>query len=88
MAHSNQSRKRIRQNEKARLHNKALLTRMRTEVKRVLEAVEAGDKATAQKLLSSAMARVDKAAKSNIIHANTASRRKSMMMRAIDRIGA
>lgn len=87
MAHSKQARKRIRQNETARLRNKGLASRMKTEVKRVLTLVQRGDKAGAQAALAEAMQRVDKAAKSRVIHPNTAARRKSMMMRAINRIG-
>ncbi|MCA8950494.1 MAG: 30S ribosomal protein S20 [Planctomycetes bacterium] len=83
MAHSKQAIKRIRQNERDRLANKAKLTRMRSAVKKLLTAVESGDKAAAQEMLSGVCQVIDKAAKNSIIHKNTASRRKSRVMRAV-----
>ena len=88
MAHSKQAKKRIRQNEKRRLHNKAIASKMRTLVKRVMTAAEGGDKATAETNLVPAIRAVDKAAKSHVIHDNAASRKKSQLMRAVNRVGA
>ncbi|MHC5062810.1 MAG: 30S ribosomal protein S20 [Planctomycetota bacterium] len=87
MAHSKQAKKRIRSNEKQRLHNKAITSNMRSEMKRVLTAVAAGDKAGAEAALPTAMRKIDKAAKSNVVHDNNAARKKSMLMRAIGRMG-
>ena len=86
MAHSKQAKKRIRTNEKNRVHNKGMSSEMRTEMKRVLTAVAAGDKAGAQAALPVAMRKIDKAAKNNLVHSNNADRKKSMLMRAIGRI--
>ena len=83
MAHSKQAKKRIRTNEKRRLLNKTMSSSMRTSVKRLMAAVEAGDKATAEAELFGTLSRIDKAAKNNVIHANTAARKKSQMMRAV-----
>lgn len=83
MAHSNQARKRIRQNEKARVRNKARSSEMRTLIKRLEAAVAAGDKAGAAALLPGVCKKIDKAAKTNVLHKNTASRRKSKMARLI-----
>ena len=68
MAHSKQALKRVRQNERDRLANKAKMTRMKTEMKKLMTAVEAGDKGKAQALLSSVRQLIDKAAKRSIIH--------------------
>lgn len=84
MAHSNQAKKRIRQNERANLRNKACASTMRTQVKNVMKAVAAGDKAAAAEALPRALKRIDKAAKHNIIHANTAARKKSQIQRAVN----
>lgn len=86
MAHSKQAKKRIRSNEKHRVHNKGMASAMRTEMKRVLTAVAAGDKDAAQAALPLAMRKIDKAAKNNLLHDNNAGRKKSMLMRAIGRI--
>ncbi len=83
MAHSKQSKKRIRQNERARIRNKSTSTRMRSWCRKVLKAIEDGDKKAAVEMLPMAIRRVDKAAKVNVIHDNTAARKKSRMTRAV-----
>ena len=87
MAHSNQAKKRIRQNMKRQLLNKATASAMRTHVKKVLQAVENGDAKAAKAALPMAIKRIDKAAKKNVIHANTAARKKSRVMRAVNSLG-
>ena len=88
MAHSNQANKRIRQGERRRLQNKGIASRMRTEVKRVLTLAESGEKDAASQALPGAIRSVDKAMKRHVIHKNTAARKKSLLMRAVNRIGA
>ncbi len=88
MAHSKQAKKRIRQNDKARLRNKAVSSKMRTLVKRVMTAAETGDKATAEGTLASAIQAVDKAAKSNVIHRNSAASKVSQLTSAVQKAGA
>lgn len=80
MPNSKQAKKRLRQNQERRMSNKVVRTSMRTAVKRVLRAESRED---AQTLLPTAMKRVDKAAKKNIIHQNAAARMKSRLARAI-----
>ncbi|MFO1052997.1 MAG: 30S ribosomal protein S20 [Planctomycetota bacterium] len=84
MAHSKQAEKRIRQNEKARLRNKAVSSRMKTVLKTTLTAAESGDVAAAESRLVEAVQTVDKAAKAGVIHKNTAARRKSRLARALN----
>lgn len=84
MAHSKQAEKRIRQNEKARVRNKATASKMRTLVKNVLTAAEGGDAAAAEAGHAAAMQAVDKAAKDRVLHPNTAARRKSRLARTIN----
>lgn len=88
MAHSNQAKKRIRQNEKRRIQNKSLSSRMRTEVKRVLQLCETGDKSAALAQMPTASKLLDKAARQHVIHANAAARKKSRLMAAIARVSA
>jgi small subunit ribosomal protein S20 len=83
MAHSPQAQKRIRQNETNRLRNKAKVSALRTAMKAVRAAIEAGDKKQASTVVLQACKLVDKVAKCNIIHANKAARHKSQMMRAV-----
>jgi small subunit ribosomal protein S20 len=87
MAHSRTAKKAIRQNERRRLHNKATLSAMRTQIKKVRSAVAAGDTATATAELPLAQKLLDKAAKTNRIHANQAARVKSKLAKAVQGLG-
>ena len=83
MAHSNQANKRIRQTATHTARNKDVASGMRTYCKKVMAAVAAGDKAQAEAMMSVAIKRIDKAAKSNIIHSNAADRKKRQVMQAV-----
>lgn len=83
MAHSKQALKRVRQNERDRLNNKSKMTRMKTEVKKLMTAVTEGDKKKAEELLGTVCATIDKAAKQSVIHKNTAARKKSQVTKAV-----
>lgn len=79
MANSPQARKRARQAKKQRLHNASLRSRVRTYIKRVLAAVEAGDKAAAQKAYTEATPIIDSMVNKGILHKNKAARHKSRL---------
>ncbi len=83
MAHSKQALKRARQSERSRLANKAKLTRLKSSMKNLMALVAAGDKEKATGMLPAIFRSIDKAAKAGVIHANTASRRKSTVTRAV-----
>ena len=86
MPQSTSAKKRVKQNEKAKERNKAKKSGMRTQLKKVRQAIEDGDKAAAQAALPRAMKLLDKAAQHNIIHANKAAREKGRLQRDIDAI--
>ena len=75
--------KRIRTNEKARLRNQSVKSELKTYVRRVREAIEAGDKAAAEEHLRKACRKLDKAASKGIIHRNQAANRKSKLARRV-----
>ena len=79
MAHSRTAKKNIRKSRKRRSANKATMSAMRTDIKRVLQAESAEDAGAA---LARAQKLVDKAAKRNQIHQNKAARIKSSLVRA------
>jgi small subunit ribosomal protein S20 len=83
MANTASARKRARQSEKQRQHNTSLRSELRTAVKNVRKAIEAGDKAAAQGVLQSAASTIDRIADKNIIHKNKAARHKSRLSAAI-----
>jgi len=77
--------KRNRQNEKRRVRNRTVRTELRTRIKNALAAAEAGDATGADAVEAmKAMKMIDKAATKGIIHANTASRRKSRLQKRLN----
>jgi small subunit ribosomal protein S20 len=79
MANTKSAEKRIRQNAAARDRNRGHRSRLRTAIKRLRAAVDAGDAATAADLLPTTLSIIDATAQKKIIHANTASRYKSRL---------
>jgi small subunit ribosomal protein S20 len=79
LANSRQATKRARQGERRRQHNAAQRSRMRTFIKRVIKAIESGDKKAAESAYKEAVPFIDSSADKNIIHANKAARHKSRL---------
>ncbi len=79
MANSPQARKRARQAEKRRVRNAGQRSRMRTFIKKVIAAVEAGDKEKAQEAFKTAVPVIDSAVSKGLIHKNNAARKKSRL---------
>jgi small subunit ribosomal protein S20 len=71
--------KRNRQNEKARVRNKAVKSELKTAVRKFREAAEAGDAAAASNAMKSAARKLDKAASKGVVHKNQAANRKAAM---------
>jgi len=71
--------KRARQDQKKRLQNRTQKGAMRTAIKKVLTAVEAGDKDTASTALRQATSLLDRAGRKNQLHASTAARSVSRL---------
>ncbi len=84
MANIKSQKKRIKTNEKARQRNRAVKAELKTAVRRVREAVEAGDAAAAQEKGLYACRLLDKAASKGIIHKNQAANRKSGVMNLVN----
>ena len=83
MANTAQARKRARQSVKVNAHNSALRSILRTAIKKVLKAVEAGDKAAAMVTYQENVSVIDRIADKKIIHKNKAARHKSRLTAAI-----
>jgi small subunit ribosomal protein S20 len=73
--------KRKRQDIKKRARNVANLSRLRTQIKNVLQST---DKEKAQLEYTKAVSSIDKAAGKGLIHKNTAARRKSQITRHLN----
>jgi small subunit ribosomal protein S20 len=83
MAHSKSAQKRVRQNEVHRTRNRGRKSSLRTQVKKVRAAIEAGDAERAREELRLVFKQADKTAKTNTIHPNAAARLKSRLSRAV-----
>lgn len=79
MANSAQARKRAIQAEKHRQHNASRRSAMRTEVKKVINAIAAGDKGAAEAAYKTAVPLLDRAANNGLIHKNKAARHKQRL---------
>ncbi|WP_166848886.1 30S ribosomal protein S20 [Isoptericola sp. BMS4] len=84
MANIKSQIKRIKTNEKARLRNKSVKSELKTYVRKVREAVAAGDKDAATTALQAASRKLDKAVSKGVIHTNQAANRKSALAKAVD----
>ena len=80
--------KKQRRDEKRRLHNRALRSRYRTQVKKMRQLLEAGDTEGARKLLPETLSIVDRTVKLGVIHGNTGARTKSRLTLALNRLAA
>ena len=79
MANHASALKRARQDEKKRTQHRGQKSAMRTEVKKVLAAVEAGDKETAAAALKKATSLLDRAGRKHQLHPRQASRSVSRL---------
>jgi small subunit ribosomal protein S20 len=68
-------------------NNRANRSRVRTEIKKVRTAAEAGDGGTAQKLLPHTLSLIDRASQQGVLHDNAAARYKSRLTRLVNKSG-
>lgn len=88
MANTPQSKKRARQNDNARKHNASLRSMVRTYLKKVVAAIEAGDVEAAKKAYGEAAPILDRMADKGILHKNKAARHKSRLNAQIKGLAA
>ncbi|MDX6394953.1 MAG: small subunit ribosomal protein [Streptosporangiaceae bacterium] len=77
MANIKSQIKRNKQNEKARLRNKAVKSSLKTSVRKFREAADAGNLDEATLAMRTAARSLDKAASKGVIHKRQAANRKS-----------
>lgn len=73
------AKKRVRQSEARRQHNKHIRSGMRTTVKAVVNAIDAGDKEAASAAYKTAIPAIDASVSKGILHKNKAARQKSRL---------
>ncbi len=79
MAHHKSAKKRIRQTGRRTLVNKARASRVRTFVKKVEDAIAAGDKTAARAAFIAAQPEMARGANKGMLHRNTVSRKLSRL---------
>ncbi len=79
MANTAQAKKRARQAEKGRIRNAGQRSNLRTFIKKVIAAVNSGDKGKAQEAFQIAQPVIDSAVNKGLIHKNKAARHKSRL---------
>jgi small subunit ribosomal protein S20 len=75
--------KRNKQNEKARMRNKAVKSELRTQVRKFREAADSGNVEEATLALRVATRKLDKAVSKGVIHKNQAANRKSAIAKRL-----
>ncbi len=88
MANIKSAKKRIRQIERRSAVNRSRLTRMRTYVKQVEQAIAAGDPQAAQAAFNEAQPQMMRTAQKGLLHRNTASRKLSRLSKQIKNLSA
>ena len=88
MANTASAKKAARRNERRTAVNRSRRSRMRTFVRKIEEALAAGDKSAATEAFKTAEPELMKAAQKGIIHKNTASRKVSRLAKAVKALGA
>ncbi|MEU4533302.1 MULTISPECIES: 30S ribosomal protein S20 [Streptosporangium] len=83
MANIKSQIKRNRQNEKARLRNKAVKSSLKTAIRKFREAADQGNVEEAAVLQRAASRQLDKAASKGVIHKNQAANRKSAIAQRV-----
>ena len=83
MANTRSAEKSNRQAQNRRLRNVAVRSRVKSEVKRVRDALAAGDAPAAKGALATAVRVLDSAASKGVLHRNAASRRISRLAKAV-----
>lgn len=87
MPNTPSAKKRLRQNDKRRLHNRSAKSSMRTQIRRLREAVQSGDSEKAQAEFRAVQKGIDQAASKKLIHKNAAARTKSRLSKLVKAVG-
>ena len=83
MANTPQAKKRIRRNDRRAEINGARVSRIRTYVKKVESALDAGDKAAATAALAIVQPELARGVAKGVFHKNTASRKYSRLIKRV-----
>jgi small subunit ribosomal protein S20 len=88
VAHSLSAKKRVRQNIKRRMINRARKSKVKRQIKRFEAALASGDVQAAAEQFRLAAQRLDKVASTSTMHKRTAARKKSRLARRLNALKA
>jgi small subunit ribosomal protein S20 len=77
--------KRMRQEQKRRLHNRSIKSLVKTQITKARQAIN-DEETNAEATVRAAVSELDRAAKKGVIHHNNAARRKSRLMKQLNNI--
>ncbi|HMQ01540.1 MAG TPA: 30S ribosomal protein S20 [Candidatus Doudnabacteria bacterium] len=86
MPNTSSAKKAMRQSRRRQVINLRTKSKYKSAVKTTRENITSGDAKAATENLRKAMSALDKAVKKNVLHKNTASRRKSRLSKAISKL--
>ena len=76
------AQKRMRQEQKRRLHNRSVKSLVKTQITKARQAIAVDE--NAEEAVRAAASELDRAAKKGVIHRNNAARRKSRLMKQLN----
>ena len=88
MANHKSAEKRIRQNERRNEVNRRNRSSLRTQVKALRAAIDAGDQEQARVALNETVSLIDKSIQKGILHSNAAARYKSRLTVRVNQMSA
>ncbi|GBC77155.1 30S ribosomal protein S20 [bacterium HR08] len=88
MPRTKSAKKQLRKSLKRREINRRNLSRLRTYIKKLRRAIEAGDAPLARELLPQTVSIIDKSIQKGVIHRNAAARYKSRLTTLVHRLVA
>jgi small subunit ribosomal protein S20 len=83
MPNTASAKKRMRQEEKRRLHNRSVKSAVKTQINKARYAI-ASDADSAEASVRAAVSELDRAVKKGVLHRNNAARRKSRLMKQLN----
>jgi len=84
VAHSLSAKKRIRQNEKSRVINRARKSQIKTQIKHFTDDLKAGNVDEAAEAYRLVTKKLDKTAATSTMHKRTAARKKSRLAKKLN----
>jgi len=82
------AKKRVKQQERNRIRNRARKSEVKTMTRRLTDALHAGDVNAAQETFRSLTKKLDQVAAKGTLHRNAVARRKSRLARKLNAAGA